>query len=239
MNHPLLSIVTTSNPDLAMVADFARDAARYAAASGIAAELVVVDDLGVPGAASLVRQIAGLHGLQVVTPAGRRGQLAAMLYGIAEARGDFVLAIDPDMAGNLPDIARFLAAARAGCDLVYGQRGRRDDTPPLRRALSWLLNVLIRRIAGVALHDVNTPMVLLSRRAVQVLAREIPPGIPPKLFMPARFAGAYAEVRIDVDGARRKRSTYTLPALARMFCGQLADAHRFRRWQRAQRESAA
>ncbi len=84
---------------------------------GVAGEVVVVDNGSTDGSAEIARRC----GARVVHEP-RRGYGSALLRGADEARAPFIIMADADDSYDLSDLERFLAALRAGNDLVMGTR---------------------------------------------------------------------------------------------------------------------
>ena len=103
-------------------------------AHGIHAEVVVADN----GSSDGSQEIARRAGARVV-PVTDKGYGAALMGGIAGARGLFVIMGDADMSYNFGDIPSFLEALRGGADLVMGNRFlggiKPGAMPPLHRYL--------------------------------------------------------------------------------------------------------
>lgn len=111
------------------------DKARgFMAEAAIDGEVVVADN----GSSDGSRDIARAHGARVVE-AAQRGYGAALIVGIAAARGEWVIMGDADDSYDFADLSAFVAALRGGADLVMGNRFkggiRPGAMPPLHRYL--------------------------------------------------------------------------------------------------------
>ena len=84
---------------------------------GIQGEVVVADNGSTDGS----QDIARAHGARVVD-VRQKGYGAALLGGIAAARGKYVLMGDSDMSYDFAEAPRFLERLRAGDELVMGNR---------------------------------------------------------------------------------------------------------------------
>lgn len=92
-------------------------AKSFLARTGIAGEVVVADNGSTDGSIALAER----EGVRVIAVA-ERGYGAALLAGIAAARGRFVVMGDADDSYDFSDLEPFIAKLRAGCDLVVGNR---------------------------------------------------------------------------------------------------------------------
>lgn len=93
--------------------------------------------------------------LRVIELRRNFGQTAALQAAFGAARGDIVISMDSDLQHFPEEIPAFLAKLDEGYDLVCGWRHERQEGP-LRRWPSRAANWLVRRLAGVAVHDVGT-----------------------------------------------------------------------------------
>jgi glycosyltransferase involved in cell wall biosynthesis len=102
--------------------------------NGIRGEVLVADNGSTDGS----REIAEQLGARVV-PVETRGYGAALLGGIAAARGQFVIMGDADDSYDFASLMPFVEQLRAGYDLVMGNRFRGGIAPgampPLHRYL--------------------------------------------------------------------------------------------------------
>ena len=140
-------------------------------------ELVVVDG----GSSDDTRETAESLGARVVAER-RRGYAGATETGFAEARGDYVLTLDADQSHD-PDFIVKMWRARTRGDIVIASRfcgrGQRDHTQRdvardgheavitystfVRRATSWLLNVVLRRVLSMPVRDLSSGYRLYRR----------------------------------------------------------------------------
>jgi len=128
---------------------------------GIEGEVIVADNGSDDGSV----QIAESLGARVVHVA-ERGYGSALMGGIAEARGRFVLMGDADDSYDFLEIPKFVDGLRAGADLVQGCRLPAGGgsvlpgaMPPLHRWLgNPVLTAMVRRMFGTPIHDVYCGM---------------------------------------------------------------------------------
>ena len=129
--------------------------------AGIDGEVIVADN----GSKDQTPQIANALGARVIEVADR-GYGSALMGGIQEARGKFLIMGDCDDSYDFLELPKFVTELRKGFDLVQGCRLPRgggkvlpDAMPFLHRwfgnpALSWL----VRRMFRIPIHDVYCGM---------------------------------------------------------------------------------
>lgn len=129
-----LSIVMPCLNEAETVRQCIATALEFLQRSGVCGEVVIADNGSVDGS----RDIAALAGARVVAIA-ERGYGAALMGGIAAARGRYVVMGDADGSYDFGALMPFLDALRSGADLVMGNRfsGRIEPgaMPPLHRYL--------------------------------------------------------------------------------------------------------
>ncbi|MGD9764785.1 MAG: glycosyltransferase family 2 protein [Candidatus Binatia bacterium] len=149
-----LSVVVPVHNEADNVEGLHRELASALAPTGLAYEVIVVDDGSRDGTFERLSalQQADTH-LVVIRLSRNFGQTAALAAGIQQSRGRDVVLIDGDRQNDPADIPRLLAKRREGYDLVAGWRVERQDPWLNRRLPSQLANWLIGAITRVHLHD--------------------------------------------------------------------------------------
>lgn len=141
---------------------------------GINGEIVVADN----GSTDASREIARQLGARVVEVA-ERGYGAALMGGIAAARGKYVIMGDADESYDFREIPRFLARLREGYDLVHGCRLPAGGGRILPGAMPFLhrywgnpmFSAMSRQWFGAPLHDVYCGMRGFNREWQQGLGQ--------------------------------------------------------------------
>lgn len=133
-------------------------AMRAFAVLGIVGEVVVADN----GSSDTSIAVAEAHGARVVTET-RRGYGAALMAGIASARGRIVVMADADDSYDWSRIGDFLTKIDEGFDLVMGNRFRGGIAPgampPLHRYFgNPLLSTLARIMYDIPIGDFHCGM---------------------------------------------------------------------------------
>lgn len=206
---------------------FMRQFRQFANNSSFPVELIVVNGMATAHADASNLISPGSEDTHIInSPTPDQG--SAILYGIKHAKGELVLSIDPDMHGNINDIATMLACHQRGDRLVYTRRRHRHDAGIARRAASRLFNVCLSLVTGTRIHDFNSPMFLISRDALNAL-------LPLQLSAEAYKFHAYylnrsrfSQVDIDVSCVLKKKSNYDFRTLLRLFFARLSLACRYR-----------
>lgn len=96
----------------------------YLERSGVSGEVLISDNGSTDGS----QAIAAALGARVVA-APRRGYGAALINGIAHARGRFIIMGDADDSYDFTSLDAFVAALRQGADLVMGNRFKGGIAP--------------------------------------------------------------------------------------------------------------
>ena len=127
-----------------------RKALGSLAALGVEGEVLVSDNGSTDGS----QEIAVRSGARVVH-APRRGYGAALIHGIAEARGRYVIMADADDSYDLANLGPFVNALREGHDVVMGNRFRGGISPGAMPFLHRYLGNPVLSWLGRALFDLQ------------------------------------------------------------------------------------
>jgi dolichol-phosphate mannosyltransferase len=127
--------------------------------------ILVVDDGSPDGTGALADALAARYPgeVRVLHRPGKGGLGPAYVAGFdyALATGaTFVIEMDADLSHDPADLARLLAPARRGADVVLGSRyvkgGGTVDWGPVRRVVSRLGCAYARRVLGVGVRDLTS-----------------------------------------------------------------------------------
>jgi dolichol-phosphate mannosyltransferase len=151
-------------------------AALDAALTGIAWEVVFVDDDSPDGTSATVREIARSNNrVRCIRRVGRRGLSSAVIEGALSSSADYVAVIDGDMQHDETRLPLMLAAVTNGADMAVGSRHVEggDSTglsSPLRVKLSESGIKVAQLATGTSLTDPMSGFFLLRRELFEQLA---------------------------------------------------------------------
>jgi len=146
-----------------------RKAKTYLAEAGIDGEVLISDNGSTDGSQALAE---GLGARVIHAP--QRGYGGALIAGIAEAKGQFIIMGDSDDSYDFSRLDAFVDELRKGADLVMGNRFRggieKSAMPPLHRylgnpVLSFIGRVLYRTPIG----DFHCGLRGFSKEAIRTL----------------------------------------------------------------------
>jgi dolichol-phosphate mannosyltransferase len=128
-------------------------------------EIVFVDDGSSDRTAERVK--AGSH-VRLLRFAKNEGQSAAMIAGIAHARGTCIVMLDGDLQNDPADIPRLLDEIERGADLVCGYRARRADSLS-KKITSRVANFVRSRFVGDGVRDTGCTLKAMRRECAAAL----------------------------------------------------------------------
>jgi putative glycosyltransferase len=212
-----LSIVTTLYKSAEFLVEFhARAVASARAVAGEDFELVLVNDGSPDDSLAIARQLRAADPRIVIVDLSRNfGQHAAILAGLAAARGELVFLVDSDLEEPPECLEQFYPILIGqGLDVVYGLHNQSEGSW-LRRTTSKGFWKLFSAISEVSIEENICHVRLMRREYVQAL-----------LSMPERnvfLGGMYAwpgfrQQSVLVDRKlRRAVSTYSFTDRVRLF----------------------
>jgi glycosyltransferase involved in cell wall biosynthesis len=128
-------------------------------------ELILVDDCSTDATVSRVKLTENVRLLRFVK---NEGQSAAMLAGIAAARGECIVMLDGDLQNDPADIPRLIEALEGGADLVCGYRARRADSLT-KKITSRVANFVRSRFVGDGVRDTGCTLKAMRRECASAL----------------------------------------------------------------------
>ena len=154
-------------------------AALDAALSGIAWEVVFVDDDSPDGTAAAARALAREDArVRCIKRVGRRGLSSAVIEGALSSSADYVAVLDGDLQHDETRLPLMLAAVRDGADMAVGSRhvdggDAAGLSSPLRVRLSESGIKLAQMMTGAKISDPMSGFFLLRREMFEALASRL------------------------------------------------------------------
>lgn len=170
LRDPLISIVVAFYNEEDTIGAFFAEAGRIVENLPCVVEYICVNDGSRDRTPDLLRaQMKATPNMRMVTLARNFGKEAAMVAGLAEARGDAVILIDADLQDPPALIADFVAKWREGYDVVYGVRTSRTVDSVLKRWTARAYYALFNALTEIRIPPGASDFRLLDRRVVDVL----------------------------------------------------------------------
>jgi len=165
--RPILSVVVPVYNEAANVAAFLDRTLRVLQALNRDFELLFVDDGSCDETASRITAAAvDCPAVRLVRLSRNFGHQAALVAGLAQARGAAVITMDGDLQHPPELIPQLVAAWDAGADVVQAVRRAPVDDSPLKRAGSRAFYRLLSAVSRLAVTPGASDFRLMSRPAV-------------------------------------------------------------------------
>lgn len=162
-----LSVVIPVYNEDANVAPLLARLRPVVAGLGVPYEILFVDDGSRDGTAAEVWRIAATDGcIRCVRLSRNFGHQAALMAGLAHARGEAVITMDGDLQHPPELIPQLLAYWRAGADVVQAVRREPADANVLKRAGSRGFYRVLSAVSRLRVTPGATDFRLMSREAV-------------------------------------------------------------------------
>lgn len=144
---------------------------RRVQATGLAEEILLVDDGSVDGTRDILKELDGQDAIKVFFHEHNQGKGAAVRTGIKNATGDVLLIQDADLEYDPRDYPKLLQPLEEGlADVVYGSRFL---GAPRRVAMFWhmvankLLTLMTNVLYDTILTDMETGYKVFRREVVE------------------------------------------------------------------------
>ncbi|MEM8993445.1 MAG: polyprenol monophosphomannose synthase [Acidobacteriota bacterium] len=119
---PQLSLVLPTYCEAESLPHLVPEALRQLRTSGLACEVIVVDDASPDGTAAVARELGALWPLEVVERRGERGLATAVVAGFRKARGEILIVMDADGSHPPEALPRLVQAIVDGAGVAVGSR---------------------------------------------------------------------------------------------------------------------
>jgi dolichyl-phosphate beta-glucosyltransferase len=174
--RPRLSIVVPAYNEATRLPATLRALAAYAARFPGGVEVLVVDDGSTDGTADVAARFAPPEATDPpwrlrVLREPHRGKAATVRAGVLQARGEYVLFCDADLATPVEEFNRFLPWLEQGCDVVIGSRegvgAVRQAEPFYRHLMGRVFNRLVQLLVVPGIEDTQCGFKCFTRTAAQ------------------------------------------------------------------------
>ena len=137
---------------------------------GLSYELILVNDGSRDGTWDLLAGLAQSDPHIVAVNLSRNhGHQLALSAGLNLSRGERIFILDCDLQDPPELLGEMMARMDEGCDVVYGQRTRREGETAFKKASAHLFYRLLARLSDVDIPPDTGDFRLMSRRAVDQL----------------------------------------------------------------------
>jgi glycosyltransferase involved in cell wall biosynthesis len=141
-----------------------------AALEGIPFELVIADDGSRDGTGRVLAELAAAdERVKVVTLSRNFGHQAALTAALEHTSGDVVVMLDGDLQDPPEVIPEMVDRWRAGADVVYAVRSRREGETAFKRTTATWFYRLFRSLADIDLTPESGDFRLMGRRPLDAL----------------------------------------------------------------------
>jgi glycosyltransferase involved in cell wall biosynthesis len=174
MNAPEVSVVIPCLNEEHTIGTCVKKCLEEFRQDAIEGEVVVIDN----GSTDATSSAANRENARVVLHT-IRGYGSALMRGITESRGRYIIMADGDDTYDFSDIGKFLTLLRSGVDLVMGNRFKKtmkhDAMPWLHRHIGTpFLTAVLNALFRTGINDINCGMRGFSKEAVEKMRLERP-----------------------------------------------------------------
>lgn len=170
MNATISVIIPVFNEEDGIPALLERLQALVASLGSTTAEVLFVDDHSSDGSSGLLKAFcAGYPGFSYLRLARNSGSHIAILAGLAHARGGCAVFLAADLQDPPELIPQMLELWRAGQQIVWAVRARREGISWFARLLSNTFYYLLNVLGEVSVPPTGADFALLDRKVVDAL----------------------------------------------------------------------
>jgi glycosyltransferase involved in cell wall biosynthesis len=155
---PKLSVVVPVYNEAAQIEDVL--AALFASPCPIEREWILIDDSSTDGSLEILKKLQPKYGYRLLEQTPNQGKGAAVIRGLSEATGDYVMIQDADFEYDPSDVPQLLEPLlKNQADIVYGSRFKKSALQ-VHRTYHYFVNrfltVMSNLLSGIYLTDMET-----------------------------------------------------------------------------------
>jgi dolichyl-phosphate beta-glucosyltransferase len=172
---PYLSVAIPAYNEEHRIAESLAKLVEYLRDKDYTYEVLVTDDGSKDRTLDICRAFAAEHPwLRIIHYDANQGKGYAVRTGMMDARGEYVLLCDADLATPLEELDGFWRYVKDGCDVVIASRAVREshlvERQPIHRELAGrMFNLGVRVLAVRGIHDTQCGFKLFRREAAQAV----------------------------------------------------------------------
>jgi dolichol-phosphate mannosyltransferase len=137
---------------------------------GDAYELVLVNDGSSDATWTVMRELSeGDKHIVAVNLSRNHGHQLALSAGLQMCRGERIFILDADLQDPPELLPKMMERMDDGCDVVFGQRIKRDGETVFKKATAFAFYRLLNRMVDIDIPRDTGDFRLMSRRAVDIL----------------------------------------------------------------------
>jgi dolichyl-phosphate beta-glucosyltransferase len=177
--RPHLSIVIPAYNEEGRLGESLQKIAAYLDQSGIAAEVLVVDDGSSDGTARIAGDFLKTRSGRVVPNGENRGKGFSVRHGVLEAAGRWILLTDADLSTPIEEHDKLAGIARDhDLDIAFGSRALADSRvevrqQAIRQLMGKTFNKAIKLITGLPFHDTQCGFKLMDAERVRPIVERM------------------------------------------------------------------
>ena len=177
ISQPLLSIVIPAYNEEQRIAGTLDTIFEYLKAQSFAAEIIVVDDGSTDQTVELCRSYTDQHpNLRTLKLPKNRGKGCAVRTGMLDAKGDYVLMSDADLATPIEELDAFWPWMHQDFDIVIASRALPNSSlvihqPFHREVLGRCFNLVVQALAVPGVKDTQCGFKLFTKKASDAVFR--------------------------------------------------------------------
>lgn len=192
-------------------------------------EIIFIDDGSNDDSYEVLKNIALSDvRVRVLRFAKNCGQHKAVVCGLENARGTYVITMDADLQNPPEEIRKLLEKIKEGFDMVSGFRRYRKDNFK-RRICSWLANYLMGLITGLKMKDYGSMLRVFRQKTAKDLSHLFLETNGYITMLVARVTRKVAEIEVAHEERYRGESKYGIRQLFSVFSRAIFCYHRRRK----------